>query len=115
MGEFLLCFVYVWNWICQKGNKITPFELYSVRKLSVAHLKNFVCLAYASVSRQTKRKLDMRAKLGVMLGYVQQTKSYHISLNDDNKLLETLNVRFDKTKRGFETISSPKVLKRSGM
>lgn len=47
-----------------------------------------------------------------MLGYAKQTKGYRIWLIDDNKLVETIDVRFDETKKGFEVISGPKVLKK---
>lgn len=61
------------------------------------------------VPRQTRRKLDRTAKLGIMLGYAQQTKSYHIWLKYNNKLVETINIRFNETKKGLEVISGPKV------
>ncbi|GBN46901.1 hypothetical protein AVEN_186831-1 [Araneus ventricosus] len=38
----------------------------------------------------------MRAKLGIMMGYALHTKGYQIWLRDENKLIETINVRFDE-------------------
>ncbi|GFX35798.1 retrovirus-related Pol polyprotein from transposon RE1 [Trichonephila clavipes] len=70
------------------------------RKPSVLHLKPFGCLAYAGVPKQI-RKFDMRAKMGIMMGYAQRTKGYRIWLIDENKLVETINVRFDENKRGI--------------
>ncbi|GFV67124.1 retrovirus-related Pol polyprotein from transposon TNT 1-94 [Trichonephila clavipes] len=70
------------------------------RKPSVLHLKPFGCLAYAGVPKQI-RKFDMRAKMGIMMGYAQRTKDYRIWLIDENKLVETINVRFDENKRGI--------------
>ncbi|GFY24973.1 retrovirus-related Pol polyprotein from transposon RE1 [Trichonephila clavipes] len=43
----------------------------------------------------------MRAKMGIMMGYAQRTKGYRIWLVDENKLVETINVRFDENKRGI--------------
>ncbi|GFT39052.1 uncharacterized protein TNCV_3691351 [Trichonephila clavipes] len=43
----------------------------------------------------------MRAKMGIMMGYAQRTKDYRIWLIDENKLVETINVRFDENKRGI--------------
>ncbi|GFY20509.1 retrovirus-related Pol polyprotein from transposon TNT 1-94 [Trichonephila clavipes] len=71
------------------------------RKPSVLHLKPFGCLAYAGVPKQIKKKFDMRAKIGIMMGYAQRTKGYRIWLIDENKLVETINVRFDENKRGI--------------
>ncbi|GFT10306.1 retrovirus-related Pol polyprotein from transposon TNT 1-94 [Trichonephila clavipes] len=100
-GEALLCFTYAWNRICPKYSNKTPFEKYSGRKPSVLHLKPFGCLAYAGVPKQIRRKFDMRAKMGIMMGYAQRTKGYRIWLIDENKLVETINVRFDVDKRGI--------------
>ncbi|GFT74774.1 retrovirus-related Pol polyprotein from transposon TNT 1-94 [Trichonephila clavipes] len=43
----------------------------------------------------------MRAKMGIMMGYAQRTKGYRIWLIDENKLVETINVKFDENKRGI--------------
>ncbi|GFX18622.1 retrovirus-related Pol polyprotein from transposon RE1 [Trichonephila clavipes] len=98
-GEALLCFTYAWNRICHKDSNKTPFEKFSCRKPSVLHLKPFGCLAYAGVPKQIRKKFDMRAKMGIMMGYAQRTKGYRIWLIDENKLVETINVRFDENKR----------------
>ncbi|GFV60724.1 hypothetical protein TNCV_4180601 [Trichonephila clavipes] len=63
------------------------------RKPSVLHLKPFGCLAYAGVPKQIRKKFDMRAKMGIMMGYAQRTKGYRIWLIDENKLVETINIR----------------------
>ncbi|GFU60229.1 retrovirus-related Pol polyprotein from transposon TNT 1-94 [Trichonephila clavipes] len=39
--------------------------------------------------------------MGIMMGYAQRTKGYRIWLIDENKLVETINVRFDENKRGI--------------
>ncbi|GFU46234.1 retrovirus-related Pol polyprotein from transposon TNT 1-94 [Trichonephila clavipes] len=96
-GEALLCFTYAWNRICHKDSNKTPFEKYSGRKPSVLHLKPFGCLAYAGVPKQI-RKFDMRAKIGIMMGYAQRTKGYRIWLIDENKLVETINDDSDRVK-----------------
>ncbi|GFX26957.1 retrovirus-related Pol polyprotein from transposon TNT 1-94 [Trichonephila clavipes] len=100
-GEALLCFTYAWNRICHKDSNKTPFEKYSGRKPSVLHLKPFGCLAYAGVPKQIRKKFDMRAKMGIMMGYAQHTKGYRIWLIDENKLVETINVRLDENKWGI--------------
>ncbi|GFY01368.1 retrovirus-related Pol polyprotein from transposon TNT 1-94 [Trichonephila clavipes] len=70
----------------------------SKRKPSVLHLKPFGCLAYAGVPKQIK-KFDMRAKMGIMMGYAQRTKGYRIWLIDENKLVETINSKDSLTSR----------------
>ncbi|GFV08577.1 retrovirus-related Pol polyprotein from transposon RE1 [Trichonephila clavipes] len=53
------------------------------------------------VCQNKLEKFDMRAKMGIMMGYAQRTKGYRIWLIDENKLVETINVRFDENKRGI--------------
>ncbi|GFU17408.1 copia protein [Trichonephila clavipes] len=98
-GEALLCFTYAWNRICHKDSNKTPFEKYSGRKPSVLHLIPFGCLAYAGVPKQILKKFDMRAKMGIMMGYVQRTKGYRIWLIHENKLVETINFQRQVRKR----------------
>ncbi|GBN96026.1 Retrovirus-related Pol polyprotein from transposon TNT 1-94 [Araneus ventricosus] len=90
-GEALICFTYTWNRVCHKDGNKTPFEKYSGKKPSVSHFKPFGCLTYVGVPKQIRKKLDMRAKLGIMMGYALYTKGYRIWLRDENKLIETIN------------------------
>ncbi|GBL76145.1 Retrovirus-related Pol polyprotein from transposon TNT 1-94 [Araneus ventricosus] len=102
LGEALLCFTYIWNRVCHKdGNKI-PFEKYSSKKPSVSHLKPIGCLAFVGVPKQIRNKLDIPAKLGIMMSYALHTKGYLIWLRDENKLIETINVRFDENTKGID-------------
>ncbi|GFS88822.1 retrovirus-related Pol polyprotein from transposon TNT 1-94 [Trichonephila clavipes] len=82
-GEALLCFTYAWNRICHKDSNKTPFEKYSGRKPSVLHLKPFGCLAYAGVPKQIRKKFDMRAKMGIMMGYAHRTKVLEQKVNSN--------------------------------
>ncbi|GFW67589.1 retrovirus-related Pol polyprotein from transposon TNT 1-94 [Trichonephila clavipes] len=68
------------------------------RKPSVLHLIPFGCLAYAGVPKQIRKKFDMRAKMGIMMGYAQRTKGYRIWLINENKLVETINDDSDRVK-----------------
>ncbi|GFS68487.1 retrovirus-related Pol polyprotein from transposon TNT 1-94 [Trichonephila clavipes] len=93
-GEALLCFTYAWNRICHKDSNKTPFEKYSGRKPSVLHLKPLDVWHMLVCQNKLGKKFDMRAKMGIMMGYAQRTKSYRIWLIDENKLVETINVRY---------------------
>ncbi|GFY21842.1 retrovirus-related Pol polyprotein from transposon TNT 1-94 [Trichonephila clavipes] len=61
------------------------------RKPWVLHIKPFGCLAYAGKRKQIRKKFDLRAKMGIMMGYAQRTKGYRIWLIDENKLVEIIN------------------------
>ncbi|GBL81594.1 hypothetical protein AVEN_93392-1 [Araneus ventricosus] len=87
--------------VCRKDGNKTPFEKYSGKKPSVSHLKPFGCLAYVGVPKQIRKKLDMRAKPGFMMSNALHTKGYRIWLGEENKLIETINVRFDENTKGI--------------
>ncbi|GFX85115.1 retrovirus-related Pol polyprotein from transposon TNT 1-94 [Trichonephila clavipes] len=112
-GEALLCFTYAWNRICHKDSNKTPFEKYSGRKPSILHLIPFGCLAYAGVPKQIRKKFNMRAKMGIMMGYAQRTKGYRIWLIDENKLVETINDDEDDFDRVKDSLTSRLVSKTS--
>ncbi|GFV91499.1 retrovirus-related Pol polyprotein from transposon TNT 1-94 [Trichonephila clavipes] len=101
-AEALICFSYTWNRACHKGCKKTPFESYGGKRPSISHIKRFGCLVFVGVSKQLRRKLDMRAKLG-MLGHALSIKGYRIWLIEENKVVETFNLRFDEGKRGVDS------------
>ncbi|GBM73587.1 hypothetical protein AVEN_140220-1 [Araneus ventricosus] len=44
----------------------------------------------------------MRAKQGIMMGYALHTKGYRIWLRDEDKLIETINARFDENTKGID-------------
>lgn len=100
-AEAASCFTYTWNRISHKNFTKTPLELYSGNKPSVSHLKVFGCTAYVGVPKQKRKKLDMRASLGIMMGYARRTRGYRIWLKDEGKLIETSNVRFNENLMGM--------------
>ncbi|GFS68757.1 retrovirus-related Pol polyprotein from transposon TNT 1-94 [Trichonephila clavipes] len=113
-AEALICFSYTWNRICHKGCKKTPFELHGGKRPSVSHLKRFGCLAFVVVPKQLRRKLDIRAKLGIMLGYTLSTKGYRIWLIEENKdfpedddIFSTVGDRADHQEAGSEKDTRP--------
>lgn len=92
-AEALLCFTYVWNRVCHNDRTQTPFELFGGRKPSVKHLRKFGSTVYVGIPKQKRRKLDMRAKKGIMVGYAMKTKGYRIFLPNEQRVIETINVK----------------------
>ncbi|KMQ82338.1 copia-like retrotransposable element protein [Lasius niger] len=110
-AEAVLCFTYVWNRVCHKSKEVSPFELFCGRKPSVNHFKVFGCLAYVNTPKQLRNKLEMRAKMGILVGYAMQTRGYRIWVRDENKIVETKNVRFNEDIRGVEAVLDPTQVK----
>lgn len=94
-SEALLHFVYSWNRVCHKGQTKTPFELYGGKQPSVKHMKPFGIQAYIGVPKNLRKKLDARAKPGILVGYALRTKGYRIWNPETRKIVETINVRFE--------------------
>lgn len=103
--EALLCFTYVWNRVNHSGHLKTPFELYCGKKPSASHLKIFGCRAFVGTPKQHRKKLDMRAKRGVMVGYALQTKGYRIWIPDERRVVETINVSFEESQLPFKKVN----------
>lgn len=95
-SEAIMCFAYVWNRVCHRGQKKTPFELYGGEKPSVKHFKVFGSTAYVGTPKQLRNKFQMRAKKGTMVGYALKTRGYRIWIPDERKIVETINVTFDE-------------------
>ncbi|GFV20954.1 retrovirus-related Pol polyprotein from transposon TNT 1-94 [Trichonephila clavipes] len=70
-----------------------------VKTIGIASLKTLdVC--HAGVPNKTE-KIRYACENGNYDGYAQRTKGYRIWLINENKLVETINVRFDENKRGI--------------
>lgn len=95
-AEALLCYTYCWNRVCHGEGKKTPFELFSGHKPSVKHLQIFGSVAYVGTPKPLRNKLEMRAKKGIFVGYAMKTKGYRVWLPEESKIVETINVRFEK-------------------
>ncbi|GBL92376.1 Retrovirus-related Pol polyprotein from transposon TNT 1-94 [Araneus ventricosus] len=106
--EALLCFTYVWNRVCHKRQKKTPFELFGGRKPSVKHFKIFGTTAYVGVPRQTRSKPQMRSKKGIMVGYALQTRGYRIWIPSERRVVETINLTFNENKVHSGAVLDPK-------
>ena len=75
--EAVMCATYVLRRCPAKTlQTITPYEAWHGRKLSIAHLCVFNCLAYALVPEQQRSKLDGKAVKCIFAGYSVESKGY---------------------------------------
>ena len=61
---------------------MTPFEAWTGEKPSVDHLRTFGCTAYAHIAKDKRKKLDLKARKYILLGYGNETKGYRLCLYD---------------------------------
>ena len=53
---------------------VTPMEKWCGHKPNVSHLRMFGSICYVHIPDQKRRKLDAKAKCGILIGYSNQTK-----------------------------------------
>ena len=71
--------VYVHNRISHSAlGRKTPEEMFTGEKPEVSHLKIFGCSVYIHIPKEKRSKLDPSGKKGLLVGYSDKSKSYHI-------------------------------------
>jgi len=60
-----------------EGN-ITPYEAWTGRTPSVAHIRKFGCLVYRHIPKKIRRKLDHKAMKGILVGYESESGMYRV-------------------------------------
>jgi hypothetical protein len=71
--------VYTLNKTCFRIlSDITPFEAYIGYKPSLFHMRPFGCSVFTHVPKDLHKKLSLKSKPGIFLGYEDNTKDYRI-------------------------------------
>lgn len=66
-GESVASATYVLNRSSTTKSDVTPFERWHGKKPDVSHLRTFGCQAFVHVPDAVRRKLDAKAKMGIMV------------------------------------------------
>lgn len=82
--------------------KSTPFEAWIGEKPNVKHLGVFGCAAYAHVAKDERKKLDVKSRKCVLLGYGTETKGYRLYDPKRAKVFYSRDVLFNESSRGIE-------------
>ena len=77
----------------------TPYEAWKGRKPRVSHLKIFGCIAYALDNSHSRRKLDVKSKKCIFVGYSPQSKAYKLYNPVSEKVIISRDVVFHETAR----------------
>jgi hypothetical protein len=77
----------------------TPYELWKGRPTNVKHFKVFGRKCYIKSEDGRMGKFDSRVEKGVLVGYSSTNKAYKCYNIRLNKLLESINVTIDETRR----------------
>ncbi|MBW0468323.1 hypothetical protein O181_008038 [Austropuccinia psidii MF-1] len=82
-------------------NKQRPFEKLFNRKPNISRIKIFGCRAFLT-NNSYKKKLDVRAHKGMLVGYERDFGIYQILLEDTGKIICSQDVRFNKDEIPFK-------------
>ena len=81
---------------------MTPFEAWMGEKPNVEHLRTFGCVVYAHVAKDERKKLDLKTRKCVFLGYGTETKGYRLYDPKRARVFYSRDVVFNEWKRGIE-------------
>nr|GFB87932.1 retrovirus-related Pol polyprotein from transposon TNT 1-94 [Tanacetum cinerariifolium] len=100
------CFTQNRSIIHRRFNK-TPYDLINGRKPNISFLHVFSALCYPKNDREDIGKLSAKGDNGFFIGYSADSCAYRIYNRRTKKIIETMNVSFDKlSAMAFEQRSS---------
>ena len=96
-GEAASTTIYIMNCFPTKSLQgLTPYEAWIRSKPSIEHLRIFGCLAHAKIFGGHLKKLDLRSKPMVFIGYVIGSKAYKFYDPDSRKVEISRDVIFEE-------------------
>lgn len=95
-AEALVTAVYIRNRVtCRAlGPRTRPYEVWNGRKPDVSHLRVFGSMCWYSSHGKSRKKLDERAKVAVMIGYAENKVAYKLWDPESRKVLASRDVVF---------------------
>ena len=76
----------------------TPEEAFSSKKLDISHLRIFGSRVYFHVMKDTRKKLELTAEIGIFLGYTETPHNYGVYFLDSRKTVVRRNTKFHEEK-----------------
>ena len=97
-SEAMQATTYLYNRTIGPGDPSkTPYELLFGHKPDISHLRAYGCLAYAYNFDVNRKKLDVKAIKGALVGYDSRSASYLIYVPERRTILRSGHVRFNET------------------
>nr|GEY03564.1 hypothetical protein [Tanacetum cinerariifolium] len=101
-----VCFTQNRSIIHRRFNK-TPYELINGKKSNISFLHVFGALCFPKNDREDIGKLGAKGDIGFFIGYSADSCAYKVYNRQTKKIMETMNVSFDKlSAMAFEQRSS---------
>jgi hypothetical protein len=93
-GEAVNTANYLQNRLPSRATEKTPYELWESRKPDLGHIHVFGSAAYAHVPKQSRTKLDPKAKKLTFVGYETGSKAFRLLDTKTNKITISRDVTF---------------------
>ena len=92
----------------------TPLEAYLGKKPSASHFRTFGCECFVHIPDSSRKKLDLKSRKCIFMGYSQESKAYRLYDPEANKIIVSHDVVFQEQPHteeeddGSSTLSSTK-------
>jgi hypothetical protein len=65
----------------------TPEEAFTGKKPDVSHFKIFGSSAYVHVTKDSRKKMESTAEVGIFVGYIETPHKYHVYFLNNKKIV----------------------------
>lgn len=93
-GEAVATAVYLRNRIRKKNNKLTPYEYFTGRKPSVAHIVPFGTQVHSLITDRKLGKFEAKTERGFVVGFTNRSNTYRIYIPEKRKVKISCDVIF---------------------
>ncbi|GJU36690.1 zinc finger, CCHC-type containing protein [Tanacetum coccineum] len=110
-GEAMITACYLLNRVPNKRNRITPYELWTKKKLNLNYLRVWGCRAVVRLPDPKLKTLGKRGIECIFVGYAEQSKAFRFyviepnDLDTINSIIESMDVIFDEHR--FSSVPKP--------
>ena len=71
-----------------------PESVFTGSKPEVSHFRIFGSPTYCHVPNEKRKKLDMTAEKGYLVGYSENANAYHVYISESRKVVVRRDVKF---------------------
>jgi transposase InsO family protein len=76
----------------------TPEKSFTGKKPDISHFKIFASFVYVHVTKDSRKKLEPIAEVGIFLGYTETPHNYRLYLSNNNMTVIQWDIKFDEGK-----------------
>ena len=76
----------------------TPEEAFTGKKPDVSHFKIFGSSVYVHVTKDTRKKLEMKIEMGIFVGYTETPHNYQVYFPNNTTTVVRRDIKFDEEK-----------------